>query len=321
MSQRTLHIVIKMSVAFIIAYFLASLFSLTYDITAGILAVLSIQLTKKDTVRLAVNRFLSAFIALGLASIFFIIIGYHIYVLLIFVPLFIFVSFILKLSMGIVPSLVLVNHIFQKGEFTLHFLLETMLLLFIATLTAFLINLIYPHKSKSNIQKLTQDMDQMLSDHLLILSFLLKNLEEPSDFLAHYHLLKPKVMNLIEQAKLEDKDILFQENRKDMAYLFMREAQFHTVYRMYDLAITIQTYHPNIDRLSSYIRELSPKIGKFNQAISQKNKLDEMMVSIKTQPLPITRSEFETRAILFQMIQELEVFLSLKSEYHSKYLD
>ncbi len=319
MNPRIVHLVIKMSVAFALSYLIASLFQLTYSVTAGILAVLSIQMTKKDTLQMATKRLFSAAIALTLSSLLFFLLGYHVGIFMVFVPLFALLSYALGMQMGIVPSLVLVNHLLIHQTFSWSVVFDTMLLLAIASTIAFLINIVYPSKSKSNLLRATNEMDRMLSDHILMLSFLLKNKDDPSDFIAHYRLLKPQVTQLINWASLEEKDILFQENRQSMAYLFMRETQFQTIDRMYELAMSIQDFHPNMMLLADFLKELSSKIGQYNQAKPQKEKLHVMMEAIRKEPLPLSRNEFETRAILFQIIREVDFFLLLKLDYHKKY--
>lgn len=321
MNLRYIHTTIKMSIVFILAIIISKLMGLTYDLTAGILAVLSIQLTRKDSLLIASKRLVNSAIALIFSSIIFIIFGYQLYAFFIFIPIFIGLSYVFNLSYGIVPSLVLVSHLYINGEFSYLFLLETFILILTAVVVALTLNLVYPHQSKKELSLYMGKIDLMLSDHILMLSYLLKNLNDPTDFLTHYEKLKLEVFEIIEKAKLVDKDILFDEKRVYINYIYMRDAQFQHIYRIYELSKKIVSYHENIMLLQQFIYQLSFSIGQFNLAIDQKAKLDNILQEVKKQALPKNRDEFETRAILFMMIQELTSFLDLKIKFHHEYQD
>jgi uncharacterized membrane protein YgaE (UPF0421/DUF939 family) len=321
MNLRYLNTTIKMSIAFIVAIIIARLIGLTYDLTAGILAVLSIQLTRKDSMLIAFKRLINSVIAILLSSLIFVTFGYQLVSFFIFATIFIGISYFVKLSYGIVPSLVLVSHLYVYGRFSGLFLLETFVLIITAIIVALGLNLIYPHYSRKELLSYMKDIDIMLSDHIMMLSFLIKNLQEPKDFLVHYKKLKIEVEALIEKAKLVDKDILFDEKRVFINYIFMREAQFQHIYRIYELSLKIHSYHSNIELLYQFIYNLSFSIGKFNMAIDQMSKLDFTLNTVKKQALPQNREEFETRAILFMMIQELNAFLELKIKFHKDFPD
>ncbi len=114
--MRVLNTAIKMGLVALLASLVARLLNLDYWITAGLLALLSIHLTKRDSVRHAFLRLANATLGIALATLFFVLFGYHFAVFSVLVFLFAYLSWALGMSAGLVPSLVLMTLAFQ-GEF------------------------------------------------------------------------------------------------------------------------------------------------------------------------------------------------------------
>jgi len=115
---------------------IALIFNVESAITAGILAILSIKLTKSDSIDLAFRRFIDALLALLLSTLLFMVLGYSMAVFFVFTILFIIASFLLKIDEGIVPSLVLANILLQHGSFDVATLINTFALIAIAITVA-----------------------------------------------------------------------------------------------------------------------------------------------------------------------------------------
>ena len=60
-------------------------------------------------------------------------------------------------------------------------------------------------------------------------------------------------------------------------------------------------------------------IRKEDKASPQRETLMQLLESFKQRALPKTRDEFETRALLYQMIYELDGFLKEKITFHARY--
>src|SRR6056300_1500029 len=106
--NRQLQTIIKTSLAFILAISIASLLQLPGAITSGIVAIISIQLTRTETFAIVIKRLISATLGFALAYLLFELLGYDLWVYLLTGTLFIFISIQIKLNVGIVPTLVLV---------------------------------------------------------------------------------------------------------------------------------------------------------------------------------------------------------------------
>lgn len=105
---------IKMTVGFIAGMLIAKSLQLPYFYTAGVIAVLSLEPTRKVSLESGIIRIIDSLLALGLASLLFHSFGFDVVVLFIFVALFIPLSFLFRIDRGIVVSLVLVSQIYFR---------------------------------------------------------------------------------------------------------------------------------------------------------------------------------------------------------------
>ena len=64
---------------------------------------------------------------------------------------------------------------------------------------------------------------------------------------------------------------------------------------------------------------MSFDIGIYNKAALQMANLNKLQLRYKDSELPTTREEFEVRAMLYQILNEIESMLSVKIQFHHQY--
>lgn len=67
--------------------------------------------------------------------------------------------------------------------------------------------------------------------------------------------------------------------------------------------------------ISKFIQEISDSFHENNDAEYLLQRLSEISQGFKKEPNPVTREEFENRAILFMIIKDLENFLVIKRNF------
>ena len=142
--MRLFHTAIKMTLVGVIASLIAKFVNLDYWMTAGIIAILSIHLTKRDSVIISSKRLIDSVFGLLLSTLLFIAFGYEFWVFGVFIFIFAFSSWTLKIAEGIVPGLVLVTHLLIEGSFSLALLGNELSLIFISIGIATIFNIFYP---------------------------------------------------------------------------------------------------------------------------------------------------------------------------------
>lgn len=135
---------VKTAIAATLAIILAEWLHLEYAVSAGIIAILSVQNTKKGSLQLAIQRVYSTVLALSIAAVFFMLIGYNavsfgLY-LLIFIPL----AVKLHVADGIVVSSVLVSHILLEQSLSFFWFKNELLLMAVGAGIAIILNLYMP---------------------------------------------------------------------------------------------------------------------------------------------------------------------------------
>lgn len=317
--RRVPHTIIKMALAMILTTLMALALQLTFAMTAGILAVLSIQLTKTDSFLVAFKRLLSAMAALILASGFFVLIDFSVWVFLGFSVGFIVLSFLLKLEAGIVPSLVLSSQLLQAGTWSWGILWDSLSILLLAVTVALAVNLLYPSHPSNILKKYTLTFDQYVRDALKLLSEVLLERQTTDDIKSVFTTLMDAFDARLKEAELANKDVLFDTDRFAISYLRMRHGQMLRLERMMSLALALKASHPHREAIGDYLVVLIEDIGLENKATAQKEKLTNLLDTFRQSALPATRLDFETRAILFQMMHEIDGFLSLKLRFHRRH--
>ena len=89
--------------------------------------------------------------------------------------------------------------------------------------------------------------------------------------------------------------------------------------------VVLQGIYENIKSIS-YLPRQAEQVAKLLQAIEQEYhkdntvesllaELENLFYEMKKEDLPISREEFEARAILFYILKQLEKFLLLKREF------
>src|SRR5699024_5166357 len=135
---------IKTAIATPVAITIAQLFGVSSVISAGILTILCIQPSRRQSVESAWERFLACLLGIIIAFIFFELLGYYAFVIGIFLLLFIPLAIYLKIGKGILTSTVITLNIYAFGKLELVFIYEQFLLIVIGIGTGLLVNLYMP---------------------------------------------------------------------------------------------------------------------------------------------------------------------------------
>jgi uncharacterized membrane protein YgaE (UPF0421/DUF939 family) len=299
-------IAVKMVGAFIIGILIAELFQLEYAYTAGIIAVIGLDLTRRRALQAAIIWLLDSLLAVGISSLLFFLLGYEFWVLIIFVTIIVPLSFLLRLKDGIVIALVLISQIYFERD--LSFAFNAMYILLIGIVVAFLFNLYIPRSDKAISQSI--DTIDMTIDRLI--QGIAKG--EPVDFTYVKQLIKMAKEKLF--VDLENHYYVQTNQRED--YIKMRRGQLIVLERIAPILEAV-TPIPEKAIITDFLRRFEGRIGVDNYAEDLHKELHRLLDYFKNAPLPTSRVEFENRAELFHVLLQLDEFLDLKLKYHVIY--
>ncbi|MDE7357866.1 MAG: hypothetical protein K2N39_00270, partial [Lachnospiraceae bacterium] len=107
----------------------------------------------------------------------------------------------------------------------------------------------------------------------------------------------------------------FQESKYFLDYMNMREQQTVVLRDIYKKIMSMRTVLPQTGQVAGLLRETAVTFGESNNARALLAKQEEMLLRMKDSELPVTRQEFEDRAVLYGILVDLAYFLQLKKEF------
>lgn len=304
---------LKMTIAAIVTILITSALDLQYATTAGVIALLSIQSTKKESFKMAFKRIIISLIALALSGALFYAFGFYIIVFGVFLIIFIPLAYLVKMQEGLVVATVLVTHLLVEAKFSI--LLNEVLILIIPVMIALIVNLYMPN-SEQKLMKKEAEIDKSISNILANIAKALQNELSWTILNEELDLAKEMVNKALEDASYYHNNLLFNNSEYHLNYLFMRNTQLEYLSRIAKyFERIIEVYPVSID-IARFVATLKNDIGYKDMATIRLEELKGMREDMKSLPLPKERTEFENRAMLYQILNELEEFLFVKIQFH-----
>jgi uncharacterized membrane protein YgaE (UPF0421/DUF939 family) len=304
---------IKTALGTTIAVMLAEFLQLDNYVSAGIITVLCIKVTKKKSLQSSWARLLACTIAIIFSFIFFEGLMYHPFIIGLLLLVFIPTTVILKATEGIVTSVVIIFHLYTSEKITLQLIGNELMLIIIGIGVALIMNLYMPsldRKLKNYQQQIEENFGAIFLE------------------IEHYLIDKDRVWDgreiiktaeLISDAKtmaFRDVENHFLRNENTYYHYFkMREKQFEIIERVIPLITSIHTSVEQSQIIAEFIKDLRLHIHPGNTAHKFLVQLLKMRELFENMELPKSREEFEVRAALLHFIKEMESYLIIKSQF------
>ncbi|MCC3647760.1 aromatic acid exporter family protein [Cytobacillus firmus] len=304
---------IKTAVGTSISIMIAQMLQLDNFVSAGILTILCIKVTKKKSLRASWDRFFACLLAMAFSSLFFEGIAYHPLVIGLLLLFFIPAAVMAKASDGIVTSSVIILHIYSAGEVSKDLLLNELGIIIVGIGVALIANLYMP----SLESKLKEYRLEIEENFKVIFDEIVRYLRTHESSWDGREI--TETMEMIDEAKaLAFRDVENHFRRDESLYYHyfkMREKQFEIIERVLPSVTSIALPVEQGEMIADFIEELSEHIHPGNTALLFLEKLYRMKVSFENMELPKTREEFEARAALLHFVKEMEQYLIIKSSF------
>lgn len=305
---------LKIAIAAVATIAIAGELGLQYSATAGIITVLSIQNTKRETLKSARNRGLAFLAALMIAGVCFWLLDFTLWAFAAYLLLFA----LLCLNRGWVEALamdsVLITHFLAEGSMSPGLIVNEILLFVIGAGMGILVNLLL-HKKEEEFEQKAALVDEQIKGILKRMSTWLP-MEDKSRYGSGCFV---ALQEALTEAKLcaaaNYNNVLRGQDTGELDYIRMREQQ----------SVVLQEIYENIKALAylpTQAKQVAQLIGRVEQEYHRDNtvegllsELEDLFVQMKQQPLPESREEFEARAILFYILMQMKKLLELKREF------
>lgn len=296
-----------------IAIYLAQLIGLEYYVSAGILAILCIQPTKKKSVRAAFSRFVASMIAIGFAFVFFELGSYSPVMLGLMIVLFIPVLVSLGFSDGFVSSAVILLHLYDAKNLTVGLFVNEVLLMAIGFGTALIVNMYMPSIEKK-LDKYREEIERMYSSIFKETTIYLRHGE--SDWTGKELMEAEQLLDKAKALAYQDvENHLLRHENKYYHYFDMREQQLQIIERILPKITALPVIVGQTQLVADFLEDLADHVHSGNTAQQYIDKLDHVKANFAAMPLPDTHEKFLAMADLNAIIQEMETYLEIKQSY------
>lgn len=304
---------VKTALGTTIAVMLAQFLQLDNYVSAGIITVLCIKVTKKKSLKSSWERLLACTLAIIFSFVFFEGLAYHPIIIGLMLIVFIPTTVLVKATEGIVTSVVIIFHLYNADKITLHLIRNEFLLIFIGIGVALIMNLYMPSVDRKlkNFQQQIEENFAAIFREIELYLIVEDRQWDGSEFI--------KTAELINNAKtIAFRDVENHFLRLENTYYHyfeMREQQFEIIERVIPLITSIHISVEQSKIIADFVQDLRIHINPRNTAHKFLAQLADMKQTFENMELPQTREEFEVRAALYQFVREMERYLIIKSQF------
>lgn len=314
--QKLLLLALKTAIGGSAAIYIAEKIGIRFAASAGIIAMLSLVSTKWGTLKLSLLRVLTFFMSVALCwGTFQVVSGKWIEF-----GIFLFFLLVICESMGLRTTIsvnaVIGTHFLATQDFSAGFIWNEFLLVVIGITIAVILNLF--HVNGSHEQGIIQSMrhvEHQMQEILEELAGYLKRQTIGEHVWQDIEALEKDLEEFIEQA-VEYQNNTFHSHPSYYIYYFeMRLKQCGILHSLHSEMKKIRNLPRQADIISDYIKEVKRHVTEMNDPKIQMRQLECVLEQMKENQLPQNFEEFESEAMLYHIMMDLEEFLMYKKRF------
>lgn len=309
---------IKYVVGSVVAVLLAAALRLEFAYAAGIITLLTIQDTKKETVKIAAKRIVIFIIMTILSAAVFPLAGYHVWAFGVVLIPYLICCIALDMKEAIAPIAVLCTHYISAGSCNAGMILNEFLILVIGAGVGILLNMFMPDSRAKLVEYQRTVDDKMI--HILKRMALYMERDNKSDYTGEcFEELDKMLSNLKKEALYYMNNHFLGENDYYYEYMQMRARQCGILKRVYSDIVRLTTTPQQVRALADFVERIAGEFAEENDVQGLLEELEALKESYTVSELPKSREEFENRAMLYHIMEDLKVFLQIKREFFNKF--
>lgn len=307
--------VIKTAIGASIAIFLAQALGLDYPYSAAIIALLSIQDTRRKSFDVVKQRLKATVLSLVIGSVMFLVFGFNVVAfglsLLCFIPLT--VKF--NASEGISTSAVLVTHLLGEGFISGALLLNEVALMVVGTGVALMVNAYMPNM----LRQIADDQEQIEEQFQRIVGYLTDKIRRQVSNEVNEQKLFSSVKDLLEGAKMRanknQENYVLIELSYYAQYMEMRFLQFDVLVRLSQILDKVKLNSKQETILANLTEKFTHNVHDANNTVDSIAESEKITDEFQNQPLPQTREEFVNQTLIFQYLNEFHHLLDINKSF------
>ena len=298
------------------AIFLAHTLRLDHEISAGTITLLTIVSTKWETVKLCAYRLLTMLFTIGMTWLFFLHIRNEWIAYGAFIFLLVIVSERLGWGATISVNAVIAAHFLSGLDFSLHTVRNEILLVLIGIGVAVAANLF--HDNGNQKKELIRHMRYVEEQMRRILEKMADYLSDPGkkgEAWKELADLEGKIRQYVLDACAYQNNTFASHPGYYIDYFEMRLQQCSVLHNLHDVLHKIRRMPLQAKIVADYIRYMKNYVRETQIPTEQIARLKELIETMGNMQPPQTREDFESRAILYHILMDLEEFLHYKRRF------
>ncbi len=313
---KTLLMAVKIGIGSSIAIFIAQSLHLQYAVSAGTVALLTLMTSKLETFRLSLSRFITFGVTLALALLIVPRLDniWLAYGLLLTLVVFIAECFGLRSTISV--NAVVAAHLVTSRDLSGKSILNEFLLVLIGVTLAVVLNLFHANWSHrrriiANMRRVEGELQQILNE----VAAYLRQGDRPGEVWREIGGLETELQEYINSAYEYQDNTFHSHPEYYIAYFEMRLEQFRIIHRLHREIKRIRSAPQQAAVVADYLEYLAKYVVEVNAPGKQVESLNQLFENMRRQELPKSREEFESRAILYHVLMDLEDFLDCKTRF------
>ncbi|MBQ7849550.1 MAG: hypothetical protein IJ343_07515 [Clostridia bacterium] len=305
---------VKVALGAAAAIGLAMLLGLEYASTAGIITVLSILGTKRETLRIARGRLAALLAGAGIAFVCFGLLGYSLAGFTAYLFLFAVVCYACGWGYALTLVSVLMSHVMTAGSMGWPVLLNEGLLFLIGTGMGVVVNL-HLRPDEREMQRHLRTVDDLMRAAMNALS----RGPEGHEYAAQVLEALGRELALAEQLAVDNADNTFgSAPLYPIRYVQMRANQCKVLGQIAHALAEADEETPQYGAVCALLARVAEEYRRDNDVSALLEAVREVLAGMREQALPASRGEFESRAVLYYVLLRLEDFLLLKRRFYEE---
>ncbi len=314
--EKALLLAVKIAVGSSAAIYIAGLMNLQYASSAGIITLLSLLATKWETVKLSLLRLISFFFTTALAWLFFPRITSKWLAFGIIILIVVFLSDMLGLRATLSVNAVAATHFMTDTAITIEAMNNELMLVLIGIAFALVLNMFhFNHNRKKDITDGICKVEENLQAVMRDLAFYLLNRDTERNVWEEIVALEKKLKGYRKEATEYQENTFQTHTRYYSDYFEMRLNQCHMLDNLHSEIQKMRGMPRQAEIVANYMYYLSDYVTERNIPDVQRDRLNQIFEEMTQQDLPETREEFESRALLYHVLMDIEEFLNYKAEF------
>lgn len=300
--------ILKLSLGSSLAIFIAYFFQLQYAMVAGVITLLVVKDTKKETIKGAMGKLLGFILCTLYSYLCFNFLGYNLWSFSLYILIIISTCFVLNIRYVIAMCVVISSHYLLQESMSIYWILNETGLFIIGAGIGIIINM-FMFSNKEHIYEGQQKLQKQVSLILVEISEMINKPGKNNNIKHNISILSNLIDSSTKAAYFNINNNLLSDTKYFLDHMEIIKSQRNILNTLYDLVSQLNYLPAQGQIVANFINKVGNTSFEVNTVNDLLNDLEKMYNDMKTQPLPQDRDEFENRAILFLCLIEMRKYL------------